>query len=128
MDKYLLYHKRRSTLTPEALDCLIGTLLVGHPGTLGSTQGCNQQLCRARLWLNYMFAQWFQTRRVSFLGTIMHACGPMAALRIQHKVPANAELFTSEKLGNIEGLAELFKSRQESTTTCNFSHKASSVW
>ena len=34
----------------------------------------------------------------------------MAALRIQRTVPADAELFTFAKLGNTEGLAELFKS------------------
>ena len=116
-------HKERRMRTPQALDCLIGTLFVGYSGLPIFMQECNQQSCRSRsrplAYVNYVFPHWFLARMVSFVGT-MHTSGPMAALRIQRTVPADAELFTFAKLGNTEGLADLFKSGRASPNDVHY--------
>ena len=56
---------------------------------------------------------------VSFVGT-MHASGPMVALRIRRTVPADAELFTFARLGDTDGLAELFKSGRASPNDVHY--------
>ena len=116
-------HKDRRMRTPQVLDKFIGTLFVGYSGLPVFIQECNQQSCHSRsrplAYVNYVFPQWFLARMVSFVGT-MHASGPMATLRIQRTIPANAELFTFAKLGKTEELANLFKSGRASPNDVHY--------
>lgn len=116
-------HKERRMRTPQALDSLIGTLFVGYSGLPMFMHKCSQPSCHSRsrplAHVDYVFPQWFLARMVSFV-VAMNASGPMATLEIPRTVPADAELFTFAKLGNTEGLIDLFRSGRASPNDMHY--------
>ncbi len=116
-------HKERRMRTPQALNSFIGALFVSYSGLPMLMQGCNQPSCNARsrplVYVNYVFPQWVLARMMSLVAT-MHPSGPIATIKVQRTVPSEAELFTFAKLGNIEGLVNLFKDGRASPNDVHY--------
>ena len=117
-------HKLRTLRSPQLFDLLVGKLFIGYSGLPVSHTRCDQRSCHSQSQrlanITYYFPHWFLARMVSLLVTTMPLTGLTAVLTIQRTVPANADIFTYAKLGDVEKIADLFKNGLASPNDVHF--------
>lgn len=106
-------HTEHRFRTPRLLDQIIGSLFIGYSGMPVNTKPCTEYSCHQRsqptTYITYFFPQWFLARMFSFVLTVTPMAGPVASLKVQRTVPANAEIFKFAQSGDVDKMRHLFE-------------------
>jgi hypothetical protein len=105
-------HREWRFRTPRVLEQFVGSLFIGYSGLPVLRPPCNEQSCHLQsqplTYVTYFFPKWFLTRMVTFMMTITPLAGPVASLKVQRTVPGNSDIFNFAKLGDMNGIKDLF--------------------
>ena len=109
-------HSQKLLRPAPLLNSILGCLFIGYTGTPFLDKRCDKPGCRRRslpaVHIIYYFPQWFFMRAL-FL-TVSNTLVPSVSLTFPRVIPGGSTIFRYIRLGNTDGVKELFTQGQAS--------------
>ncbi|KAL8741464.1 MAG: hypothetical protein Q9184_008381, partial [Pyrenodesmia sp. 2 TL-2023] len=111
-------HTRQNMQALSSLEAILGRLFLSYTGPSILRKPCNLSTCRQQnaraIRLTYFFPQWFLNRAVSTTFSATGLSAPSLNIKVRKIVPETNRLFTLSKIEGLDGIRQLFVSREAS--------------
>ncbi|KAI9660165.1 MAG: hypothetical protein M1821_001517 [Bathelium mastoideum] len=111
-------HNTQRYKLPAAIECVAGRLFYGYSGKPLLSQQCSFSGCLGQRTtssrMTYFFPRWFMERIVSLNLQVDDFGSPPLSLKTRRAVPEMSQIFTLSRIGDLQGLQELFGAKMAS--------------
>ena len=126
-------HFRNRLRSPDILEPILGSLIVGVNGSSGSLQRCNVKQCReSTTQITYAFPQWLMKRVISVNMAYSYSRGPDLCLRMMRVRPKGANIFAAVFRGTRDHVQRLLGDNDASVLDIDPAHNTAlmvrSLW